>query len=161
MMKINEIGKFVLIDENSHQYDLKDITNLICIRGSEIFTGTNAVDICNRADTIFTINFSSENITLIKSVGKVYVNNKEVMCVLYKLSDNIIISTEKAKIKFRFLCEKSNIQKLIDLFMDGNLDYPLDMDYYFYEYAKQLRITDSKAISHIMASIDIPEIDNL
>lgn len=161
MMKINEIGKFILIDKHSNEYDLKETTNLICIKGNEIFIGTKAIDMYYCADAIFTINFTNENVVLIKSSGKIYVNCNEIESTGYNLNDNVTISTEKTSITFKFICDKANLEKLIDMFMDGNLDYTLDMDYFFYEYAKKMKITDTKAISNVMASIDIPEIDKL
>ena len=60
---------------------------------------------------------------------------------------------------FKYTQEKP--EELVDCFMDGNLTFPLDMNTMFYQYAKQLKITERKAISNVMAVIDIPEIDDL
>lgn len=160
-MKINEMGKFVLIDDTSRQYVLEEETNVICIEKGKIFIGNNAITHLNTADVIFTIYFTNEDIILIKTKGKIYINDCEVMSTSCNLSDNVIISTPQNNMQFKFICNDLALEKLIDMFMDGNLYYPLNMDYLFYEYAKKIKITDIKAISNVMASIDIPEIDEL
>ena len=161
MMKINEMGKFVLIDDNSGQYELDEETNVICVEEGKIFIGNNTITHLNTADVIFTIYFTDENIIFIKTKGSIYINDYEVITTSCNLSDNVIISTPRNNMQFKFMCDDLALEKLIDMFMDGNLYYPLDMDYLFYEYAKKIKITDIKAISNVMASIDIPEIDEL
>lgn len=160
-MKISELGRFVLISENLKQYTLEYGTNLICIKENKIFTGGDAIIHRNNADTIFIISFTEELIVLIKSSGKLSVNNCEVEVKGSNLADNDIIGTEKTNIQFKFLYDDLALEKIIDLFMEGNLYYSLDMNHIFYEYAKKINITDKKAISNVMAAIDIPEIDEL
>lgn len=161
MMRINEMGKFVLIFENSKQYSLNYETNLVCVKGKQLFIGNEAVIQRYDADVIFMICFTEKSIVLIKAKGKVYVENCEVDSNGCELADDNIISTDKAKMQFRFICNESTLEKLLDIYMDGNLYYTINMDYYFYQYAKKLKITDKKAISNVMATIDIPEIDKL
>ena len=60
---------------------------------------------------------------------------------------------------YRYEVEK--LDSIIDAFMDGVLTFPLNMENIFYDYAQQLKITDKKAISNVMAAIDIPEIDKI
>lgn len=160
-MRINELGKFVLIDDKSRQYELEEETNVICVEEGKIFIGNNTIAHLNTADVIFTIYFTDEDIIFIKTKGRIYINDYEVITTSCNLSDNVIISTHQNNMKFKFMCDDLALEKLIDMFMDGNLYYPLDMDYLFYEYAKKIKITDIKAISNVMASIDIPEIDEL
>ena len=62
---------------------------------------------------------------------------------------------------FYFKYEAEKLDSIIDAFMDGVLTFPLNMENIFYDYARQLKITDKKAISNVMAVIDIPEIDNI
>lgn len=159
MMKINDIGKFVLVFDDSKQYNLEYGTNLICVKGKQLFIGSKALIHRCDADVIFMICFTEESIVLIKSKGKVYVENCEVDVNGCELADNNIISTENVDMQFKFVCYESTLENLLDIFMDGNLYYAIDMDYFFYEYAKKLKITDKKAISNVMATIDIPEID--
>lgn len=161
MKRINEIGKFVLINDSSQIYALQYGTNLIGIKGNKIFIGEEAIVHRNTADAIFTISFTEKNIVLMKSNGKVKVNIYEVGDSGCELADNDIIITEKTNIQFKFICNDLDIENLIDVFMDGNLYYSINMDNIFYEYAKILKITDKEAISNVMAAIDIPEIDKL
>lgn len=161
MMKISEMGKFVLINDNSQHYPLRDGMNLICTKGTDIFIGDEAIVHRCDMDALFIISFTENSILLFKSYGEVDVNQREVENFGCVLSDNDIIKTVNANIKFKFICDDVNLEKLIDMFMDGNLYFSLDMDHIFYEYAKKLKITDKKAISNVMATIDIPEIDML
>lgn len=161
MTKISEIGKLVLIDDSSQQYLIKDGMNLICIKGTDIFIGNEAIAHRCDMDTLFIISLTERDIILFKSYGEVVVNQCKVEDSGYELSDNDIIKTVNRNIKFKFICDDLNLEKLIDIFMDGNLYFSLDMDCIFYEYAKKLKITDKKAISNVMATIDIPEIDRL
>ncbi len=161
MMKISEMGKFVLVNDISQNYPLMDEINLICTKGADIFIGDEAIAHRCDMDAMFIISFKENSILLFKSYGKVDVNQREVEDFGYTLSDNDIIKTANTDIKFKFICDDLNLERLIDMFMDGNLYFSLDMDYIFYEYAKKLKITDKKAISNVMATIDIPEIDML
>ena len=161
MTKISELGRFVLIDDSSQQYPIKDGVNLICIKGTDIFIGNEVVVHCCDMDALFIISLTENSIVLFKSYGEIYANQNEIEDSGYELSDNDIIKTINKNIKFKFICDDLNLEKLIDVFMDGNLYFSLDMDCIFYEYAKKLKITDKKAISSVMATIDIPEIDRL
>lgn len=161
MMKISDMGKFVLVDENEYQHALFEGTNLICIKDNEIYTGNKVINHLYNADTIFIIVFVEESIILIKSKGKIYVNDKEVEHDGCELADGVKIKTNSKNIEFKFICDNDALEKIIDIFMDGNLNYSLDMDVLFLEYAKKIGITDKKAILNIMAAIDIPEIDKL
>lgn len=161
MMKISEMGEFVLINDSAQNYPLRDEINLICTKGTDVFIGDEAIAHRCNMDAMFIISFKENSILLFKSYGKVDVNQREVESFGCMLSDNDIIKTLNTNIKFKFICDDLNLEKLIDMFMDGNLYFSLDMDYIFYEYAKKLKITDKKAISNVMATIDIPEIDML
>lgn len=161
MTRISELGKFVLIDDSSQQYLINDGMNLICIKGTDIFMGNEAIVHRCDMDTLFIISLTERGIILFKSYGEVNVNQCKVEDSGCELSDNDIIKTENKNIKLKFICDDLNLEKLIDIFMDGNLYFSLDMDCIFYEYAKKLKITDKKAISNVMATIDIPEIDRL
>ena len=161
MTKISELGRFVVIDDSSQQYPLKDGVNLICIKGIDIFIGNEVVVHRCDMDALFIISLTENSIVLFKSYGEIYVNQNEIEDSGYELSDSDIIKTINKNIKFKFICDDLNLEKLIDVFMDGNLYFSLDMDCIFYEYAKKLKITDKKAISNVMATIDIPEIDRL
>ena len=161
MKKINEIGKFVLINDDSQLYTLQYGTNLIAIKGSNIFLGEDAIVHRHNADVIFTISFMEKSIVLMKSNGNIKVNICEVGGSGCELADNDTIVTEKNNIQFKFVCNDSDLENLIDIFMDGNLYYSINMEKFFYEYAKKLKITDKGAISNVMAAIDIPEIDKL
>ena len=161
MMKISEIGEFVLIDENSNQYKLNCGTNLIYLKDSHVFIGDNANTYRNSADTIFTITFTDTELFLMKSSGRIYVGGREVVDKSRDLAEGDIISTEKIRLNFKFVYEDKNLEKIIDFFMDGQLYHIINMDRIFYEYAKMLKITDKKAISNVMAAIDIPEIDKV
>lgn len=161
MTKISELGRFVLIDDSSRQYPIKDGENLICIKGTDIFIGNEVVVHRCDMDALFIISLTENSIVLFKSYGEIYVNQNEIEDSGYELSDSDIIKTINKNIKFKFICDDLNLEKLIDVFMDGNLYFSLDMDCIFYEYAKKLKITDKKAISNVMATIDIPEIDRL
>ncbi len=161
MTKISELGRFVLIDDSSQQYPIKDGVNLICIKGTDIFIGNEVVVHRCDMDALFIISLTENSIVLFKSYGEIYANQNEIEDSGYELSDNDIIKTINKNIKFKFICDDLNLEKLIDVFMDGNLYFSLDMDCIFYEYAKKLKITDKKAISSVMATIDIPEIDRL
>ena len=161
MTKISELGRFVLIDDSSQQYPIKDGVNLICIKGTDIFIGNEVVVHRCDMDALFIISLTENSIVLFKSYGEIYANQNEIEDSGYELSDNDIIKTINKNIKFKFICDDLNLEKLIDVFMDGNLYFSLDMDCIFYEYAKKLKITYKKAISSVMATIDIPEIDRL
>ena len=161
MTKISELGRFVLIDDSSQQYPIKDGVNLICIKGTDIFIGNEVVVHRCDMDALLIISLTENSIVLFKSYGEIYANQNEIEDSGYELSDNDIIKTINKNIKFKFICDDLNLEKLIDVFMDGNLYFSLDMDCIFYEYAKKLKITDKKAISSVMATIDIPEIDRL
>lgn len=151
-MKIEDFGSFQL-KSNSNEYELKIGANLICIH-------RNYIDNCViNADCIFVINIEEDDATLLKVYGDISVLGKDE--VTMKVHDNMSFKAANISLHFYFRHTQDKLEELVDCFMDGNLTFPLDMNAMFYQYAKQLKITDRKAISNVMAVIDIPEIDNL
>lgn len=80
--------------------------------------------------------------------------------VFVRINDNVSFQACNAPLRFYFRHRQEKLEELVNCFVDGNLLFPLDMNIVFFQYAKQLKITDRKAISNVMAAIDIPEIDN-
>lgn len=155
-MKISSIGKYKLIASNGATYDLNDGTNLVYVKNNCVSVG-KALD---NASASFVVNFISDKIMLIKISGQILVDSRRVIKEI-ELNDTTSIIIADTELTLKFFPKESSIEILVDAFIDGNLELPIDIDNLFYEYASKLRITDKKAISNVMAAIDIPEIDKL
>lgn len=154
-MDVEKIGKFILEDSSKNEYPLTYGTNLIYIIDGKVIVGGDIIN----ADVSFIINFNNERIQIRKDKGVLMIKNQEIDSE--SLYDNTKILAGDVLLEFRFIYFDSTLETIIDLYMDGNLELPLNMDRLFLEYAKELKITDETAISNVMAVIDIPEIDNI
>lgn len=151
-MNITNYGCFVLESEQN-EYKLKTGPNLVCVHN-------NYIDDCDEcADCILLINIGEDCATLFRIYGVISVLSETMVST--KIFDNLYFHAGNAKLHFIFRHSSDKLEELVDCFMDGNLTFTLDMNTIFYQYAKQLKITDKKAISNVMAVIDIPEIDSL
>lgn len=154
-MDVEKIGKFILEDSSQNEYPLTYGTNLIYIIDGKVIVGGDIIN----ADVSFIINFNNERIQIRKDKGVLMIKNQEIDSE--SLYDNTKILAGDVLLEFKFIYFDSTLETIIDLYMDGNLELPLNMDRLFLEYAKELKITDETAISNVMAVIDIPEIDNI
>lgn len=154
-MDVEKIGKFILEDSSKNEYPLTYGTNLIYIIDGKVIVGGDIIN----ADVSFIINFNNERIQIRKDKGVLMIKNQEIDSE--SLYDNTKILAGDVLLEFKFIYFDSMLETIIDLYMDGNLELPLNMDRLFLEYAKELKITDETAISNVMAVIDIPEIDNI
>lgn len=156
VMKIEDFGCFGLVDKSNKRYDLKFGANLVAAKNDVIVID----QVLSEADCMFVINVTDKINHIIRIFGNILVDGREITSNIL-IEDGITFFAGKIELNFMFSCKSSAIEKLIDSFMEGNLDIKLNMENIFYEYAKLLAITDRKAISNIMAAIDIPEVDRI
>lgn len=153
-MRINTYGTFVL-NYNKRIYNLKFGANLICVQNNKLYIDKTIIG----SDCSFVINIEDESASLIKLSDNI--TDLDFQGNIAQLKDNVCFSLNNSPIMFYFKYEAEKLDSIIDAFMDGVLTFPLNMENIFYDYARQLKITDKKAISNVMAVIDIPEIDNI
>lgn len=153
-MRINTYGTFVL-NYNKRIYNLKFGANLICVQNNKLYIDKTIIG----SDCSFVINIEDESASLIKLDDNI--TDLDFQGNIARLKDNVCFSINNSPIVFYFKYEVEKLDSIIDAFMDGVLTFPLNMENIFYDYAQQLKITDKKAISNVMAAIDIPEIDKI
>ena len=152
-MKINDLGQIVLTTHNE-EYLLKPGANYVTVKNDVI----NIDKYVDKPDCSFLINIDEEHAHLIKINGEFHeICNGEAL----SLYDNSSFIVNSKQFKFIFKYQDEKLEDIIECFMDGNLSFLIDMESIFYKYAQRLKITDRKAISNVMAVIDIPEIDNI
>ena len=153
-MKIDDYGTFVL-NYDKTDYNLKTGANLICIQNNKLYIDKTIIG----AACSFVINIEEDSASLIKLSDNI--GNMDFQGNVAPLKDSTNFTINNSPVKFYFKYEVDRLDSIIDDFMDGILTFPLNMEHIFYDYAQQLKITDKKAISNVMAAIDIPEIDNI
>ena len=161
MMQISDLGEYILIDDGRKEYKLKFGLNLVCMKKKEIFITDEILTIHNTSDASVLISITDSKITLLMISGEVYVNDRKIVDKTHDLIDNDFIGMENSLVQLKFIYNNSMLEKIIDIYMDGNLYHTLNMDDIFYKYAQKIGVSDKEAINNVMAAIDIPEIDRL
>ena len=154
-MNYNQIGQYVLVDSNENKYPLAFGTNIVSNANGQLLIG----EIIEYAPS-FLINIKEKEIKVQVINGRIEINGYHIVDSS-QIEDKSTITIDEKVYSFLFDYNESMIETIIDIFMDGNLDYPINMERLFLDYAKKLKISDRNAISNMMAIIDIPEIDKL
>ncbi len=153
-MSLEEYGKFVL-ETDSNAYELKIGANLIAIKNDSLFHDKNI----ENPECEFVINIDRESAYVMSIKGPINSNNKSSS--ILQLNDGKSFSVNNRIFVFKYVYEIDKAEDIINDFMNGVLSFPVDMEKVFFDYAKRIKITEHKAISSVMASIDIPEIDEI
>lgn len=153
-MGIEKYGKCILV-ALGQEHKLKIGANLIAIKNGSLFLDR----IVENPECLFVINIDSESAYFMSILGNV--NGDVSSGHTIKLIDDMSFDIDNYICVFKYVYDEEKVEEIIDDYMNGVLSFPINMEQVFYDYAKKIKITDKKAISNVMASIDIPEIDEI
>lgn len=156
-MKTTDLGKYTLesLSIPFKKLELTEIANIIACQGDDFFKIVEGVSI-SVYDAVFYIQILEEYIEIV-NIYKMDGNTQDIQ----RVSTNDIINLNNMDFTINFKCEDANLEKAIISFKNNNLVGPFCLKKLLLDYAEILKISDKLAVSIIITSIDIPEIDAL
>jgi len=77
------------------------------------------------------------------------------------VSDGKTIRVLDVDWKFYYSCSDENVEKIIKAFKRNEITGEMDIQHIFIRYAKMKNITEKQAVSYLVTTIDVPEIDKV
>ena len=150
---------FIISDNDSVSITLNNPSNTLLLTG-----GTLLKDHILRDNEVASVRFviliEGAKIQLQCHIGSITVDGVLVQAPdMVSVNDGSVIIIGNKEYRLVSLYDSRDVESLVVQYMNDKLNLPINLDKLFLEYAKKLRITDQTAISTVMATIDIPEID--
>lgn len=156
-MKTTDLGKYFLesLSIPFKKLELTENANIVVRQDDDFFKIADDVSI-SIYDAVFYVQILEEYIEIV-NIYKRDGNTQDIQ----RVSTNDLINLNNMDFAINFKCEGANLEKAIISFKNNNLIGPLCLKKLLLDYAEALKISDKLAVSIIITSIDIPEIDNI
>lgn len=154
-MKTTDLGKYVLenLSDPKKNLELKKNTNIIVCQGNDFLEKVEGLSI-SIYDAAFYIQILEECIEIVN----MYKNDGKTQDI-QRVSTNDIINLNNMDFSINYKCIDDNLEKAIIAFKNNNLVGPFSLKKLLLDYAEMLKISDKLAVSIIITTIDIPEIE--
>ena len=156
-MRTINLGKYILesADASNDYLELAEHKNIIARQGSDFFEIKDNLSV-TFYDAVYYIHILEEYIEVVNIYKK-----GGVVQDIQIVHANDLINLNNMLFSVNFKCDEINLEKALSAFKNNNLVGPFSINKLLLNYAEKLKISDKQAVSMIITSIDIPEIDSI